>query len=729
MNVLPITALTATLFNVVLTLLVLGRDFRSRLHKVYLLWGISVTLWNLGAFYLYQHIEPGEALIWAKVLQLGVIFMPVSLFHLCVIISQTKAGRLLPLLYVVHTGFAVSLISNKFITGVRPIVFGSGIAGYWSMPGPVFWVFICFYAVITTSLVLMLYQKQKSVPPMQRQRLRALLFSIVGLWIFGTNDLMPILGYDYYPGTPWHFYPLGNFAALFYVVIVGYSVLQHQLLDVHVTLSRFAAQFVRLLFMFLIGFSLLLILLWIKPAEFTTFSFSAAIVVLLTSAMVASFFFPQFFGKGTDALERQILGDRFEYHARVQNLIETMRLFPEQKFLMQELEQLLAMTMKVKSYQLILLDEATRGFMLFHSHPPRPQVSLSDMQIDSPVFRYFQESRSPYLSCNAVYETTRETQLEREARVQLEIFAPEFCFPFFSGEDLVGLMLLGPKVNQDLFTPHDLRLLSELASNLGLLLNQIRLRQQLQVAHEQDLLGRMSRGLAHDLNNLLTPVQTTLQLSQEAELSAAARQELLPVALRNLQTVRTYVNEALFFSRNAKLNGQPALLASTVREAMILVEIPAQSKGIKIVLQESSDAVIEMDTVLIKRLLSNLLSNAVDASPSGSRIDIQLSTLPKTELSRDWYRLQVIDRGEGIPSENLKKVFTPYFTTKNTGDGKRGFGLGLAIARKIVHLHGGNLSIASEEKKGTTVQVDLPSKLTQTQTQQQEAEKGAAPVL
>ena len=63
-------------------------------------------------------------------------------------------------------------------------------------------------------------------------------------------------------------------------------------------------------------------------------------------------------------------------------------------------------------------------------------------------------------------------------------------------------------------------------------------------------------------------------------------------------------------------------------------------------------------------------------------------------------------------AENLKRVFTPYFTTKNTGDGKRGFGLGLAIARKIVHLHGGNLTIASKEKNGTTVQVDVPSRQT-----------------
>jgi signal transduction histidine kinase len=68
-----------------------------------------------------------------------------------------------------------------------------------------------------------------------------------------------------------------------------------------------------------------------------------------------------------------------------------------------------------------------------------------------------------------------------------------------------------------------------------------------------------------------------------------------------------------------------------------------------------------------------------------------------------------MDHGSGISKENLKMVFQPYFTTKDRGSGKRGFGLGLAICKKIVVLHGGYLNLESEEKKGTTVIVDLPS--------------------
>jgi len=679
-----------------------------------MVWGVAVTLWNWGAYHLSQNISPADAFFWAKILQVGVIFLPLSMFNLCLVFTKTKVGWILPVLYIAHALLAASVFLNWYISGVRWLD-----VGYWSIPGPGFHVFTLFYTVLTTAIMVILYRKRHDVPPTQKTRLRMLRLTVVGLWIFGSNDMMPIWGLDKYPFTNISFYPVGSLASIFYVVLISYSVLQHQLLDIHVTLSRFAAQLVRLLFMVLVGFALLLVLSRLKPESFSAFSLVASMCVLAVSALLASLFFPQFFGSGSDALERRILGDRFEYHARVKNFIDTMRTFPEPQFLFQELDELLADTMRVRSYEIILLNDTTRGFVLLHSHPTRSNIDLSDLGIDSPVFKFFQQSKAKSLSCNLVYDAEHESVLQRDARQQLKAFEPEFCFPFFSGEDLVGLMLLGPKSNGDLFTPHDLHLLTDLSSNLGLLLNQIRLQNQLQVVYEQDLMGRMSRGLAHDLNNLLTPVQTLLQLLRESKMNQETIDELLPMGLRNLETVRSYVSEALFFSRSSKIQGKPGLLDETAKEAMALVKANADTKAITISFQGVQNVTVEMDAVLIKRLLCNLLSNAVDASQPGSKIEISLAALPKTELSRDWYRLKVVDHGEGISPENLRRVFTPYFTTKNTGDGKRGFGLGLAIARNIVHLHGGNLSISSKEKRGTTVQMDLPSKLNQVQNKPQ----------
>ncbi|MDQ3623581.1 MAG: ATP-binding protein [Verrucomicrobiota bacterium] len=68
--------------------------------------------------------------------------------------------------------------------------------------------------------------------------------------------------------------------------------------------------------------------------------------------------------------------------------------------------------------------------------------------------------------------------------------------------------------------------------------------------------------------------------------------------------------------------------------------------------------------VLIQRLMANIISNAVDASANGSEVRIDLTKLAKTDASRDWLRIRVIDYGEGIPKEDLSRVFTAYFTTK-----------------------------------------------------------------
>jgi signal transduction histidine kinase len=103
-----------------------------------------------------------------------------------------------------------------------------------------------------------------------------------------------------------------------------------------------------------------------------------------------------------------------------------------------------------------------------------------------------------------------------------------------------------------------------------------------------------------------------------------------------------------------------------------------------------------------------LLTNAIDASPTGSPIRFELERQPPLDAGREWVRLHVVDAGEGISPENMRRISYAYFTTKDAGDENRGFGLGLAICRKIVRLHGGHLNLASAEKTGTTVQVDLP---------------------
>ena len=274
--------------------------------------------------------------------------------------------------------------------------------------------------------------------------------------------------------------------------------------------------------------------------------------------------------------------------------------------------------------------------------------------------------------------------------------------------ELFGLILIGAKLDEEPITATDLNLLADLTSRLGLVVNQIRLKDEVVRTQEMELLGRMSRGMAHDLNNLLTPIWTLLQLASEGATREAPDEELLGVALRNIKSVRSYIKEALFFSENLRPDFQKGRLDVVVTNA-VEVARANRKRDVQITAVIPGEMLAEVDEVLIQRMLANLISNAIDASEAGTEIRVELERLIKTEVARDWLRIRVVDQGEGIPKEDLQRVTTPYFTTKNRGDEGRGFGLGLAISRKIATLHGGKLSIFSQVRRGTTVQIDLPN--------------------
>ena len=707
MTLYEITAVTAGVFHLGLAAFVFSRDPSAKVNRTYLIWGVALTVWNLATYYKYYHRgDPEAARRWLQMLHLALVWLPVSILHLSLLVAQARRKPLVPIVYAVTIGLSVTIfIPDAYIQSIEPSLFGPVVVGGWAFKAYTF-----LYLTVATFTIILLSVKQGKMATLHRKRLQALLMGLITLVLAGANDLLLVLKFGTYPLTNINILPLGNVAAIFYGVVVAYSVLQHQLLDVTLALSRVAAQMVRVAMMTLIGTLLVVVASFFDPTKASIFPYLAAVAAIFLSSVIASFIFPRLFGKGEELLERRLLGDRFEFQDQIRGQIRRIRDCHEPTLLLAGLQNLLVRSLGLRSYQIILLDENTRGFRLFDSYPVQTDTRLPWLSLESAVFRYFRITHASYLTCRDGSALPGEREVERLARAELRQFNPEICFSLVSGEETFGLLLLGTKESEEPFTPNDLQLIQELVLNLRLVLDQIRLKNQIHLAQEQEMLGRMSRGLAHDLNNLLTPIQTSLQLVQAGVTSPDTMDEILPMALRNVDTIRAYVNEALFFSRTHSLKLKRTDLNETVKATVGLLVAEAQRKQIRMAIDGATRAEVEIDEVLIQRLLTNLLSNAIDATPTGGSIRIEVTPLPRTERHREWYRIRVQDAGSGISPENLKRVFMPYFSTKNTGDKRRGFGLGLAIARKIVHLHGGNMGITSTPAKGTTVEVDLPNR-------------------
>ena len=186
---------------------------------------------------------------------------------------------------------------------------------------------------------------------------------------------------------------------------------------------------------------------------------SALGLLFMVSAAIASKFFPRLFGSGSEALERRILGDRFEYHDKIQAFIHSLPWYTDTKLLMDDFHDLLAKTVTVQSYYIILLDETSRKFTTFRSYPENPTGLPLNLERGSPVFQYFQTVQGRIASfCNSDYSTYEKTsRWNAMARQQLKQFDAEFCYCFFSDEDPVGLLLIGRKVSGEPYTPHDLQ--------------------------------------------------------------------------------------------------------------------------------------------------------------------------------------------------------------------------------------------------------------------------------
>lgn len=703
MRLAALIPLVGCVLNFFLALFVLRIGFRQKPIRVYFFWGLAITVWNLGQFFLFTVHDKGSALFWARFLWFGVIFIPILLFHLSLLIGQVAVRAYIWGLYAFAGALALSNFTDFFIRDVRDLE----TSGWYAIAGPGLYVFNALFCLVFVTIVILL-RRRKTLPALNRSRLDALIFAQSVLVFLGTNDLLPIIGIDYYPFTHYRVYPYGSSAAVLYGLIVAYSVLQRHLLDIHVQLSRMAAQLIRFLFLFFIGVALLLTATLIAPKEFTPVAVCSAIAALMISGVVVSVFFPRLFGgTGLETWERRILGDRFEYQDQVRSFIENMSWYRDVPSLFDALHDMLTITFRLRSYQIILRDETSRVFALFRSHPDEPVKQLPELRIPSPVFQFFEWGKAEYLSLSRSNPGAHNT-LEQQACDQLGNFSAEFCFALSSQNEPFGLLLVGEKISGEPYTATDINLLVALVKSMSLIINQIRLKMQILQAEELDLLGRMSRGVAHDLNNLLTPISTILQLSSEG-LPQEAMEDLLPVALRNVKAMRAYIRESLFFSENLRPDFQLGRLDVLVAQAAEVAR-NSRDKVVDIITETPGEILVEMDEVLIQRMIANLISNAIDASATDAKIRVELVRLIKTEASRDWLRVRIIDKGEGIRKEDLNRVFTPYFTTKNRGDETRGFGLGLAICRKIVNLHGGNLSIASQLKRGTTVQVDLPSR-------------------
>jgi signal transduction histidine kinase len=233
------------------------------------------------------------------------------------------------------------------------------------------------------------------------------------------------------------------------------------------------------------------------------------------------------------------------------------------------------------------------------------------------------------------------------------------------------------------------------------------LQDKLNEAEKLTLLGRFSAVVAHEVRNSLNFINLAIDQIRAKHLDGALGER--DGVERNLSNIKDeiarlnhLVSDFLSAGRQKPPTLAPCDLRRSLDEALSLAEQQSRSQAVQIRIEwPDSLPLLQLDAGLIKTCFLNILSNAIQAMPGGG--EVQISATKVLNSGKEFVQLRFADTGPGIPHEDLEKVFVPFYSTKATG-----FGLGLAITKKIAEDHGGRIFIDDGDHKGTIVVMELP---------------------
>jgi PAS domain S-box-containing protein len=209
-------------------------------------------------------------------------------------------------------------------------------------------------------------------------------------------------------------------------------------------------------------------------------------------------------------------------------------------------------------------------------------------------------------------------------------------------------------------------------------------------------LGEMAAVVAHEVKNPIAGIRGALQVITSRMPEEQRDRSILLDIIARLDALNRIVQDMLMFSRPRALRKEPIALGILVADTASMIERDPQMSTLEIGVRGSADVV--GDREMLQIVFQNILMNAAQAMEGQGKIDVTIWH------SDDTCRVDIADRGPGMPEEVRGKVFEAFFTTKH-----RGTGLGLPIARRVVEAHGGRIQIDVPASGGTIISVQLPT--------------------
>jgi signal transduction histidine kinase len=705
-NLVPLATLTthqlvplATLaLNLTLLTLVLYRDHQSRLNRMTAYFLAGVATWNVGVFGLRLSDTAAWALVWERVVFLGLIPLPALYYHFVLLFLDLthRRRRVLTIAYVLTGVFLLSSFSEQFITGVTGTRWGFVPVG-----GLAYYAFLVFMNIfMVTGLVQLGLAYARLPSSFRRNRAKLILWGTVISLLGGYVDFVRAI----FPGLG-RLYPVGIPANAVFALLLGIAVVRYRLVDVGAVAKRVA------IYAGLVAGVLPLVIGLVNFLDTRRQGTYAAGVLI--AFIVAIILTPL-----TRWIERQVdrlvFRKRYAFQEILAHLRGRMGSLLDVSRLADTLVQTLVHRIPLTHGVLYLLSRELGEYRVERVVVSSGAIerAWTPLSVGHPLVRWLTEHPRVVV--------TDEIRLDRDmnealagAEAELGELGFALMLPLQTEGELMGILALGEKLSGDVFDAQELQLLEVLAGQATIALQTSRLYEEVKRSNEQLVeVGRQrSRFLAQFSHELRTPLNSIIGFSRillkDTTLPAEATGDLQAVHSNGVHLLHL-INDVLDF---AKIESDTVVLKTESIEVEPIVSDCVRSaesliRGRPILLRQEIEPdlpPVQADPTKFRQVLLNLLSNALKFTAEGE-VTVRAATHQEDLL------VTVTDTGVGIREEDQPKLFRAF--QQLHGGGMHlplgGTGLGLAISRTFVELHGGKIWMESRPGRGSTFAFTVP---------------------
>jgi len=660
---------------------------------------VVVSLWHVGKFFIVTAASESSAYWAAYLIYIAAILIPPAYLHfILALLGEERTHRTgLWGSYLLAGVEYILLLSGGLIAGVsyQPHI------GFYEVSSKAYWLYVSNYIVVPSFAIFRLaivFARTESA--VKKNQLKYVIYSSLIGFIAGITSFLPIIGST----IP----PFGAPVVYFYTLPITYAVARYRLLDIDVVIKKSVIYAVLLLGLLLPCYGI--VIMGQKWAfGVVSYDFSISTLVLF---IIVGFFFPKLRFRTEEALERVFFKKRIDYRDTLLRSSRDMVSIVDIRALSDNLVRTVGKSLGIEKVSLLLNNDAKASYRLEATVGldfDRPEdVFLSK---GSPLIQLMERRKEPIVKEELEWiPVGRETPQTVETMAKL---GAEISLPIISKEKLIGVLNLGHKEDRAIYTNDDLELLSTLANQAAIAIENARLYENLKQSQDTlrradrlSSLGLLTAGLAHEIRNPLVAIRTFTQLLPERYDDAEFREGFQGLALKEVDRICGLINDLLSFARPSKPNVVPENVNDVVDNIARILETQAKEKNV-IIARDFGDNLpkVWIDREQMKQVFMNLILNAIQAMKEGGSINIATRPVSRngTQPSGDFVQVEIRDTGVGIPEENLQHIFDPFFTSKDEGSG-----LGLAVSHQIVQEHGGFVTVESHVGKGTAFFVHVP---------------------